>query len=210
LRQRKKRGYFSDAKQDQFVDSISNQKKDGNFIDIGACDAKNSNNTFHFSQKGWKGICVEIEAGYAKSYETRPNTVFINQDALKVDWENLLDSVFGIEDIDYMSVDIDTLSLEFITHFPFDLKKPKVITIEHDSYLYGYKFRVAQREFLYSKGYILLFGDIYVEQPGFKGRKSSFEDWWICRDLDLEPSVLKSTRSGLYPSQVLRILQKCL
>jgi hypothetical protein len=210
LRQRKKRGYFSDAKQDQFVDSILNQKKDGNFIDIGACDAKNSNNTFHLSQKGWKGICVEIEAGYAKSYETRANTVFINQDALKVDWEKLFDSVFGVEDIDYMSVDIDTLSLEFITHFPFDLKKPKIITIEHDSYLYGEKFKGAQREFLKAQGYRLLFGDVFVEQPGFKGRKSSFEDWWISEELNLEPSILLARTSGLYPSQVLRILKKCL
>ena len=209
LNQRKSKGYFSDAKQDEFVDEIFNHKKNGYFIDIGACDAKNSNNSYHFAAKGWKGICVEIENGYANSYTTRPNTVFLNQDALIVDWKSMFDSVIGHSDIDYLSVDIDTLSLDFLKSFPFELKKPKIITIEHDFYIYNDLYRQPQRKFLYSLGYKLLFGDIFVEQAGFKGKNCSFEDWWVSEDLPLSECIRGKSTTAVTPSRVLRLLRKC-
>jgi hypothetical protein len=209
LNRKKGKGYFSDAKQDEFVDEIFNHKKTGYFIDIGACDAKNSNNSYHFASKGWKGICIEIESGYASSYATRPNTVFLNQDALNVDWKSMLNSVFGNSDIDYLSIDIDTLSLDFLKSFPFQQKKPHIITIEHDFYIYKDLYRKPQRQLLYSLGYQLLFGDIFVEQKGFKGKNCSFEDWWVSGELSLSDCIFDKSTTEITPSRVLKLLRKC-
>ena len=207
--QRKSKGYFSDAKQDEFVDLIFKHNNVGNFIDIGACDAKNSNNSYHFAQKGWKGICVEIERGYADSYLTRPNTTLLNQDALAIDWNYMLNAVFGDSEINYLSIDIDTLSLDFLKIFPFDQKNPKVITIEHDAYIYGDLYKEEQRQILNSRGYKLLFGDVFVEQPGFKRKNCSFEDWWISSELHLDERVHDISTSMIAPSKIIKLLSKC-
>lgn len=204
-----KKNFYSDARQDEFISLLFKNKTDGNFIDIGACHAINSNNTYHFAQKGWKGVCVEIGKEHLQSYETRPNTIFLNQDALKIEWELILKSVFSGEEIQYMSIDIDTLSLKFLNIFPFHFRKPSVITIEHDYYIYGDLYKSQQREILFSLGYKLLFGDVFVEQPGFKGKSCSFEDWWVSSDLKINECILENSKSEVAPSKIIKSLKKC-
>jgi len=83
--------FRSDAYQDQFVYKLLNQKRHGYFVDIGSCGAINSNNSYFFESLGWRGICVEIDKGYAPSYSERRCT-FINQNALTVDYTNVLEN----------------------------------------------------------------------------------------------------------------------
>src|SRR5664280_1701555 len=57
---RNKVGYFSQYRQDEFVDKFFNKKNAGFFIDIGAHDGVTFSNTFFLEkERGWSGICIE-------------------------------------------------------------------------------------------------------------------------------------------------------
>ena len=49
----------SQISQDLFVLYFTQQKKDGYFIEIGACDGKHLSNTFSLEKRGWTGIICE-------------------------------------------------------------------------------------------------------------------------------------------------------
>ena len=183
--------FRSDAFQDQFVHKILNGKRDGYFVDIGSCGAINSNNTYFFESLGWNGICIEIEKGYADTYHQR-RCVFINQNALTVNYHDLFESNNAPKWIDYLSVDIDELSVEAIKLLPHNEYKFGVITIEHDGYIHGDQYRNQQREFLNSLGYYLLGSNVRVPDRHFRSLSSlnhldnnGFEDWWVHPSLNL-------------------------
>lgn len=171
--------FFSDAKQDQFVANILNFKKDGYCVDIGSCHSIISNNTYYFQSLDWTSISIEIESGYNESYSTRKRGVHLNENALDVDYKSVFEEYEFPKSIDYLSLDVDTISLNVLRILPLDEYRFKVITIEHDGYLYGDKYREQQRNILTSHGYSLLCSNVYVEQPGYEGKQFPFEDWWI-------------------------------
>ncbi len=182
--------FRSDAYQDQFVYKLLNQKRNGYFVDIGSCGAINSNNSYFFESLGWRGICVEIDTGYAPSYSERRCT-FINQNALTVDYKTVLESDNAPLFIDYLSVDIDELSIDAIKLLPHDKYTFGVITIEHDGYIYGNRYRQPQREFLKSLGYHLLGSNVRVPDRHFRSLSTlnhldnnGFEDWWVHPSLE--------------------------
>lgn len=171
--------FRSDAFQDQFTHKILNRKENGYFLDIGSCGAIHSNNTYFFESVGWKGICVEINSSYSQSYNSR-TCKFINQDALKINYKTVFEQQNFPKTIDYLSLDIDELSLDALLILPHDEYIFNVITIEHDFYIYGDKYKEKQREFLLSKGYHLLGSNVKIPR-GKNGRKeenTGFEDWW--------------------------------
>lgn len=195
--------YNSDAKQDQFVSRLFDNKNDGFYLDIGSCDSICSNNTFYFDQIGWKGICIEIDSKYNYSYNSRKNCLFINDDAKKIDYSLHFDEYNVPEIIDYLSLDVDTLSLDVLQVLPFEKFKFNVITIEHDSYLYGDKYKKLQRDILSSYGYELICSDVLVEQPGFYNTNCPFEDWWVLKS-SFNESLLNQIRSDReLPSTIL-------
>jgi FkbM family methyltransferase len=52
--------YHSQIGQDQWVESILGTKRDGFFVELGACDGLYLSNTLFFErERGWKGICIE-------------------------------------------------------------------------------------------------------------------------------------------------------
>jgi hypothetical protein len=171
--------FYSDAKQDQFVANILNFKKDGYCVDIGSCHSIISNNTYAFQELGWTSISVEIESGYNESYSIRKKGVHLNENALEVNYKQVFDEYEFPKSIDYLSLDVDTVSLDVLRILPLDEYRFKVITIEHDGYLYGDKYREQQRRLLQSYGYLLLCSNVYVEQIGYEGKECPFEDWWI-------------------------------
>jgi len=171
--------FYSDAKQDQFAANILKFKRDGYCVDIGSCHSVISNNSYYFQGLNWTSISVEIEKGYNESYSTRTNGVHLNKNALKVNYKETFEEYEFPKSIDYLSLDIDTLSLDVLRILPLDEYRFKVITIEHDGYLYGDKYRDQQRNLLNSYGYLLVCSNVYVEQPGYEGKECPFEDWWI-------------------------------
>lgn len=183
--------FRSDAFQDQFVHKILNGKHNGYFVDIGSCGAVNSNNTYFFESLGWKGICIEIEKGYADSYHSRSCT-FVNQNALTINYQDLFEQNSSPKWIDYLSVDIDELSIDALRLLPHDKYQFGVITIEHDGYIYGDTYRNQQREFLNGLGYHLLASNVRVPDRHFKSLSTlnhldnnGFEDWWVNPSLNL-------------------------
>jgi len=171
--------FYSDAKQDQFAANILKFKKDGYCVDIGSCHSVISNNTYYFQGLDWTSISIEIERGYNESYSTRTNGVHLNKNALEVNYKETFEEYEFPKSIDYLSLDVDTLSLDVLRILPLDEYRFKVITIEHDGYLYGDKYRDQQRNLLNSYGYLLVCSNVYVEQPGYEGKECPFEDWWI-------------------------------
>lgn len=171
--------FYSDAKQDQFAANILKFKKDGYCVDIGSCHSVISNNTYYFQGLDWTSISIEIERGYNESYSTRTNGVHLNKNALEVNYKETFEEYEFPKSIDYLSLDVDTVSLDVLRILPLDDYRFKVITIEHDGYLYGDKYRGQQRNILESHGYLLVCSNVYVEQPGYEGKECPFEDWWI-------------------------------
>ncbi len=131
-----------------------------------------------------------IDKGYAPSYSERRCT-FINQNALTVDYTNVLENDNAPLFIDYLSVDIDELSIDAIKLLPHDKYTFGVITIEHDGYIYGNRYRQPQREFLKSLGYHLLGSNVRVPDRHFRSLSTlnhldnnGFEDWWVHPSLE--------------------------
>jgi len=171
--------FYSDAKQDQFAANILKFKRDGYCIDIGSCHSVISNNSYYFQGLDWTSISIEIERGYNESYSTRTNGVHLNKNALEVNYKETFEEYEFPKSIDYLSLDIDTLSLDVLKILPLDEYRFKVITIEHDAYVFGDEYRDPQRNILTSHGYLLVCSNVYVEQPGYEGKECPFEDWWI-------------------------------
>ena len=171
--------FYSDAKQDQFAANILKFKRDGYCVDIGSCHSVISNNSYYFQGLDWTSISIEIERGYNESYSTRTNGVHLNKNALKVNYKETFEEYEFSKSIDYLSLDIDTLSLDVLKILPLDEYRFKVITIEHDAYVFGDEYRDPQRNILTSHGYLLVCSNVYVEQPGYEGKECPFEDWWI-------------------------------
>lgn len=199
--------FNSDAKQDQFAANILKFKKNGYSVDIGSCHSVISNNTYYFQSLDWTSISVEIEQRYNESYSTRKNGIHLNENALKVNYKEVFKEYEFPKKIDYLSLDVDTVSLDVLKILPLDEYKFKVITIEHDAYLYEDKYREQQRSLLISRGYFLLCSDVWVEQPGHAGYISGtgcpFEDWWVDPsefDTDL---IKKLTCNNTLPSIII-------
>lgn len=195
--------FNSDAKQDQFVANILSFKRDGYYLDIGSCHSIMSNNTCYFQNLNWSGICVEIESSYNNSYSNRRGCHYHNDDAIKLDYRSLFVKYNFPQTIDYLSLDIDTLSLDVLNKLPLDEYRFRVITIEHDSYLYGDIYKKPQREILVKNGYLLICADVFVQQSGFNRENCSFEDWWIDPSQFSPTLIDKIKSSGLYPSQII-------
>ena len=171
--------FYSDAKQDQFAANILKFKRDGYCVDIGSCHSVISNNSYYFQGLDWTSISIEIERGYNESYSTRTNGVHLNKNALEVNYKETFEEYEFPKSIDYLSLDIDTLSLDVLKILPLDEYRFKVITIEHDAYVFGDEYRDQQRNILTSNGYLIVCSNVYVEQPGYEGKECPFEDWWI-------------------------------
>ena len=174
--------FYSDAKQDQFAANILGFKQNGYYVDIGSCNSVISNNTYFFQNLNWKGMCVEIESSYNDSYKDRKECLYFNDDATKLNYKEIFEENKYPNIIDYLSLDVDTLSLTVLKKLPFSDYKFRVITIEHDAYLYGDKYQKEQRKILSSNGYELLCSNVFVQQPGFDRQECAFEDWWVYPD----------------------------
>ena len=76
-----KKKYFSQLKQDRyFIENISNHKRNGIFLDIGANDGFHASNTAALELNyGWSGICIEANSNLIKELTAnRPNSKIVN------------------------------------------------------------------------------------------------------------------------------------
>lgn len=170
--------FYSDDRQDEFVANLLNFKRNGHYLDIGSSSSVGSNNTYAFESLGWKGICVEKNPMFNSSYAQR-TCRYLNRDALELDYEKLfIQEQFPLS-IDYLSLDVDHASTEVLKKLPLDKYRLKVITIEHDSHVYGDLYKGSQREILKANGYFLLGEDVLNQSGRNIGQEHAWEDWWV-------------------------------
>lgn len=165
---------YSQSGQDLFVLMVTNGKKNGVFLDIGAHHPIEISNTYLLEKKfGWTGHLIEIEENFCKMCREQRTSELICNDATKVDYDEL----FKDKNIDYLSLDIDGQpSLDVLKKIPFDQHKISVITFEHDSYRVGDSLKNESRDILKKFGYVLLCSDVSNEN-------NIFEDWYVHPEL---------------------------
>jgi len=181
---------FSQSYQDLFVLMMTNGKKNGTFVEIGAHDPKFINNTYLLeSQYSWQGISIDIEPGSMFGYQRENRKAkFILQDALTIEYSQVfLDSNLPNR-IDYLQIDIEPQINTFncLKRIPFDKYRFSVITFETDFYDPSTDIetkimvREESRRILNSYGYTLIAGDIC------NVGNDPFEDWWV------DPNIIDS------------------
>lgn len=189
---------YSQVLQDIFVLSALDGKNNGTFLEIGGAKPFDRNNTALLEEKfNWRGVSIELDETFAKEYTNeRPKTKVLNQNALDINYEKLLNENFQETTIDYLQLDIEPArnTYECMLKIPFDKYKFAVITYEHDYYIDVTRlYRQKSRDFLESKGYVLVVNDISPDGI------SSFEDWWVHPDLVDEKiiSIMKDDSDGV-------------
>jgi hypothetical protein len=150
---------YAGGQQDIFVLSLLGTEYNGTFVDIGCREPINHSNSALLEKYGWMGIAVDIN-NYANLWKTeRPNSIFIQSDALKLDYRDIFNQTEIGNPISYLSIDLDGRGIAFQclknvieTGYEF-----KVLTIEHDAYSGNVDSdMIPQRELLKSKGYVLV------------------------------------------------------
>lgn len=191
--------FYSSASQDEFVANLLNFKQSGYCVDIGSCHSSQANNTFYFQELKWSTISVEIDSSYNDSYSERKKSLHLNENALNVDYPKVFQKKRFPKTIDYLSLDVDTASTSVLKILPFDTYKFRIITIEHDAYLHGDRYRAEQRQILTDKGYKLLCSNVLVPNPGhsgYNGEDCPFEDWWVYAE-EFDERVLNSVECDM-------------
>lgn len=168
---------YSDDRQDEFAANMLKFKLNGYYLDIGSCASVGSNNTYFFESLGWQGICVEINPMFNESYQTR-TCKYYNEDALNIDYEKIFIEHNFPFSIDYLSLDVDSASTGVLKKLPLDKYRFKVITIEHDSHVYGDLYKGPQREILQANNYHLICADVLNQSGRNIGQEHAWEDWW--------------------------------
>jgi len=166
--------YSSQLGQDVIVDRYLKEKRDGHFLDLGACWYQNMNNTYFFEkERDWKGIAIEYDPQFTDGWaQNRPNTIHIVTDATQVDYEKILIENNFPKMLDYLSIDLEppevTLQCLYkVLECSFEFK---VISFEVDYYR-NKEVREVSRKLLTERGYILT-GEVY--DRGFH-----IDDMWV-------------------------------
>ena len=203
-----KNTFYSQAYQDKFVANMLKFKKDGTCVDIGSYHSVDTSNSFYFQDLDWFCLSIEIDSSLNDSYSNRKNGLHLNENALEVNYKEVFEECEFPEIIDYLSLDVDTASSSVLKILPFDEYKFRIITIEHDAYLHGDKYRSQQRKVLKDNGYYLLCSNVLVSYTHsttgerFLTDKCPFEDWWILPD-EFEKSLIESIQCDMkHPEEI--------
>ena len=179
---------FSQVLQDLFVLTALNGKKNGTYLEIGSGHSFLNSNTALLEQLGWTGIGVERNPELAEIHRNERKNKILCENSLEINYEEVLKSNFKENIIDYLQLDVEPSINTFMSMclIPFNDYKFRVITYEHDHYVDMKKiFREKSRNYLRGMGYTLVFNDIAAVQG------SSFEDWWVHKDL-IDDSIFKN------------------
>jgi len=177
---------YSQCYQDMFVLSATHGLRGGRYVEIGCGVPKYNNNTYLLETKfGWTGIAIDINPRITKLQERDRKSRVINADATTINYKKELEDFGNI--IEYLQIDCEpaSTSYEILKRIPFEWYKFAVITFEHESYIDDNKnIKQLSRDYLTSFGYIMLVGDIAMDEF------TTFEDWWVHPDL-VDADIIK-------------------
>ena len=199
--------FYGQAQQDKFVLNILNNKENGFFLEIGSSHPININNTYVLEKEyNWKGIMVEYLNEWVEDYKIyRPNSLYIINDATKIDYKALFEENNVPLNIDYLQIDLEAndgstiKTLEKLDNEVMDTYKFATITFEHDIYHTNFEnTREKSREIFKNRGYICVFEDINNEGI------YPYEDWYVHPNLvDIEYiNILKDKNEKKYKTGI--------
>jgi hypothetical protein len=167
----------SQAYQDLFVLSVLDGKTNGRYVEIGAENPIDINNTVLLEGFGWEGYSLEISRNWENDWKNIRKNELIIHDATKFDHKSKLKEL-NCDQIDYLQVDTEPpeTTLKCLYNFPFDEVKVSVITYETDVYSGNDVPQIESRKYLKDLGYELVCSNVcYSGNP--------FEDWYINPEL---------------------------
>lgn len=185
----------SQAAQDYFVYSVFKKHGDlqigrGQFLELGSEHPIENNNTYELETKlGWGGVLVEIDPQWEEGYKKHRTSPYIIGDSTKIDWITQL-SELGYPAgtvFDYLSLDIDSATLETMRNFPFDKYEFKLITGEHDLWR-----EPPTKKFEMAKTFMGL-GYKYICE-NVKNLGNPYEEWWY-NPKYIDENLIQSLRS---------------
>jgi hypothetical protein len=165
---------YSQAGQDRFCYEVLGRPENGTFLDIGANNPIDINNTFALEQMGWRGLLADTsEESRAACRKQRPNTPFLWGNAVKMNWNLYLDENFHWDGasgrvVDYLSLDIDEATecaLDALLDADYRFC---CITVEHDAYRFGEDRRDRMVSKLKEHGYDILCADVCDQGMSFE------------------------------------------
>lgn len=196
--------FYSQAGQDEWISSLFEFKREGYFLDIGAHNGIDINNTYFLEKElGWTGICIEADPVIFSSLSSNRKCTCVNiavsdqegeisflQDGFSgressspgsiwVKTKNLKEILNDLNPpkvIDYLSLDIEGMELKALMGFPFDEYEILAITVEHNLYTGKEDYKREIKNFLEGKGYLIF-------RENIESQGSPFEDWYINKTL---------------------------
>ena len=171
---------YSQSGQDLYVLEKLNNKTNGVYIEIGAGHPETYSNTLLLEKKGWYGLSFDIND--VDNFSNIRKNKLILEDCRYFNFKKYFEDVKLPKHIDYISFDIDEMTLDCLKIFPLDTYQISVITIEHNEYLYTqgiFDYPCPKNEIraiLQSRGYIL-------DKPDIKHDGLNYEDWFISSDI---------------------------
>jgi len=168
---------YSQSMQDIFALTLLNGKSNGTYLELGAREPINFNNTYLLSQFGWNGISIDINESLTEKWvRDRAQDIFIAHDAFSLDYEKLLNQYKIPKQIDYLQIDIDHPEQHLVLKDLLDSGfRFSVITYEHSEQ--------DVSSLLLTHGYVKLIENItYLDFE--LDSHIAYEDWWI------DPSVI--------------------
>ncbi len=192
----------SQASQDRFAYHICNTDN-GYFLDIGSYEPLTANNTYLLESKGWKGLCFDI-TDYTQEYLINRSNKFIYGDVTKINMSEILKENNSPNIIDYISIDVDESTENFLNVFPFDEYEFRCITMEHDSYHIGDDFKIKSRQFFKDKGYTLVCSDVGVT---YVTNNDPFEDWYINEKYVSKDRWERLVCNGYHHSDIIKLIK---
>ncbi|MBE7411805.1 MAG: hypothetical protein HS129_07045 [Leptospiraceae bacterium] len=166
---------FAQAHQDLFVRKMLNFKRQGFYLEIGAGEPKQSNNTYILeSELGWNGFSLDIDSKIVEDYNLARKNLALKQDATNFDYASEFRKRSFPKQIDYLSLDIDPAEITYqaLLKLPHTEYRFSIITYEHDNYLSGSEWMNKSRAFWLELGYIRVVSNV-------KCRERDFEDWYV-------------------------------
>ena len=180
--------FYGQAEQDKFVLNALKFKKNGLFLDIGACDPIQYNRTYALETfYGWKGIIVDSHESYLEKYQQeRKNSIYLIEEPYNVDYTALLREKNIPLTIDYLQMNLterDGSALYTIQNLQkslFTTHKFAVVTFKHDVYAGNIFNTRDESRFIFEKaGYYCVFPDVqHNDDP-----KWVYEDWYVHPEL---------------------------
>ena len=196
---------YSQSMQDIFVLTLLNGKLNGTYLELGASEPINYNNTYLISTLGWNGISIDNQEFLIPLWKKdRPESSFICQDAFNIDYNVLFKKYNLPNQIDFLQVDVDhedqsvLLDSLFLTGHRFSL-----IMYETDMFL-GPAEKNKAEKILVRNNYKKLIENIVCKDFSMD-QMVPFEDWWIDADYidaDIQEKFLTVNLEKVYPFEL--------